>query len=644
MARMQRPFFFLLVLALLSPRAFSQSPSPFLGSETYLQKLIDQAQSRSLFNHPEWRLLGHYKKPRKYWQEALSEVDGADFFLSPEGKTSPRAELLATLKGFFEPVSWYKEERLHPQCHFMARRGWLVEQLNIDPARLKLLDCPFQTAWKRKLDADKITLIFAASYMNNPASMFGHTFLKFHKRGQNNENDLLNYGLNFAAFTGSDGGMAFMYKGLAGDYKGGFSLTPYYLKLLEYSNVEGRDIWEYELDLTPHEVDRLVDHLLELEQTYFDYFFFSENCSYQLLGLLDWARPSLHLQDYFFYEVIPADTVSLIARQPHLVSKVKYRPALELSLEARLRMLSDEERLLARKFFDHQDAGLFLKSIEGRSLQSRAALIDAALAFGAVKEFEDHNLWKDPLFRLQSARASLGIVPERLDIQSQTGPPHEAHPPARVGIGGGSQREEGGFADLGFRFAYHELTESDQGLHAGAQIQFLYFQGRYEFEQKRLSLTRFRLFDLVSLAPWGLYQKPLSWKAELGYENTFGEDMAHLAGGAGVSFHLLADKSLVLGVFAEGEADYNKDLPREHFLGLGPGAVLRWKAGDHLRFLLQSRELWDAGRAAWENESQADAAYNFNSLHQLSLRFKSKWDQNLHDNEVRLIWERFFLL
>ena len=37
----------------------------------------------------------------------------------------------------------------------------------------------------------------------------------------------------------------------------------------------------------------MLKHLWELQGIAFDYYYFDENCSWQLLGLLEVARPSL---------------------------------------------------------------------------------------------------------------------------------------------------------------------------------------------------------------------------------------------------------------------------------------------------------------------------------------------------------------
>ena len=74
-----------------------------------------------------------------------------------------------------------------------------------------------------------------------------------------------------------------------GGFPGRFYVMPYYVKVQEYSNIESRDLWEYELSLSPAQVQRLVMHAWETRTTEFDYLFLTRHCSYQLLTLLEVA-------------------------------------------------------------------------------------------------------------------------------------------------------------------------------------------------------------------------------------------------------------------------------------------------------------------------------------------------------------------
>src|SRR5262249_48813374 len=158
--------------------------------------------------------------------------------------------------------------------------------------------------WRSQMDPDSITLIFASYYLNNPASMYGHTFLRLNKKGRSDKDRLLDYVVNFAAVTDSNNGIMFAIRGLMGGYSGKFSTLPYYMKVQEYNNLESRDLWEYTLTFTPAELERLVRHLWEMGSAEMDYYFFNRNCSYQLLPLLEVARPSLHVADPFWFKTI----------------------------------------------------------------------------------------------------------------------------------------------------------------------------------------------------------------------------------------------------------------------------------------------------------------------------------------------------
>ncbi|MGT0149952.1 Lnb N-terminal periplasmic domain-containing protein [Vibrio metschnikovii] len=102
------------------------------------------------------------------------------------------------------------------------------------------------------------------------------------------------FAINFAAEPeGNDNPALYAMKGLFGFYPGRFTVMPYYRKVREYNDIESRDIWEYPLNLTEQEVERVLLHLWEMQLAEFDYYFLDENCSYQLLALLELARDDL---------------------------------------------------------------------------------------------------------------------------------------------------------------------------------------------------------------------------------------------------------------------------------------------------------------------------------------------------------------
>ncbi|HRY30545.1 MAG TPA: DUF4105 domain-containing protein, partial [Elusimicrobiota bacterium] len=278
----------LAALLLGAAAAVSAADVPALepAAADYLNELVDQARQRNLARDISWIRLLHYR--RSLLGGWKSQVDGDSFFLSPKGKTQPAGELEATLRAFFQPAP-ADPQTLHPQCQFPARYAWLKSQLRFDPARLPEIRNARFEEWHARIDPGSVTAVFASSYLNNPASMYGHTFLRVNQAGRKTDEPLTDYCINFAADTPERSGVIFAAKGLLGAYPGRFTTTPYYMKVQQYNNIESRDLWEYTLSLTPEQTDRLARHLWEFGSTYFDYYFLTENCSYQLLPLLEVA-------------------------------------------------------------------------------------------------------------------------------------------------------------------------------------------------------------------------------------------------------------------------------------------------------------------------------------------------------------------
>ncbi|MGZ9190552.1 MAG: DUF7843 domain-containing protein, partial [Nitrospira sp.] len=172
-------FFYLLsivhmLVALLT--AFLLTTSVEAGESTtpYLQELIQRAHEARLADQREWHLLLHYRA--NLFGGYTSEQDEPGFFMSPNGKTDPEAELAATVTQFFSP-DLVGRSKQPAQCAFVARYAWLKGQLSIDDSRLPPMKCERFEQWYAGFDAQSISLIFPAAFMNNPASMFGHTFL-----------------------------------------------------------------------------------------------------------------------------------------------------------------------------------------------------------------------------------------------------------------------------------------------------------------------------------------------------------------------------------------------------------------------------------------------------------------------------------
>lgn len=558
------------------------SPLPALGADpAYLAELVARAERLGLAQSRPWHALLHYS-PGRFGSAAASEADAPEFFLAPSGATDPAAELVATLNSFFAPADAVGRDGEHPQCTFRARYRWLQAQLDFASNRLPERPCPAFDTWRAAIAPSSVTLVFPEAYMNNPSSMFGHTLLRFDTFEAGQRRDLLAYASNFAAATADDGAVAFAWKGIFGYYPGFFSLMPYYEKVREYADWEQRDLWEYELDLTAAESERLLEHLWELRGINFFYYFFDENCSYRILRLLEVARPSLQLSQRFHAWAVPADTVRAVSRDAGLVRNVTFRPSATTELRHLADQLTPGQRRLALSLAagdlppDAAAVTILPEPTRARVLTVAHDILRHTFVAGAAARDPARSRARTLLLARSRINADASDVPPVPRPQQR---PDEGHATARLGVGTG-MRAARPYVEVGARPAFHDLLDPEGGYTAGAQIDFLHTTLRIYADDGQVRLQRLALLDIVSLAPRDDIFRPISWRFNTNVLSLLvpghGDSGVHrLAdryiwrshGGAGLAWH--APLGGLAYAFAEGTFDVGSELDQVHALGLG---------------------------------------------------------------------------
>ena len=614
--------------------------------DAYLAELIAHARDLDLSSDPQWRALMHYRDDR-FGTGVTSEADDPLFFNDPRGAVDPQGELEATLASFFaEDVSGAKEE--HPQCAFVARFHWLKEKLDFDAERLPRQPCERFWNWYRRINPAGVTLIFPTAYMNNPSSMFGHTLIRIDAPDQTEKTRLLAYAINYGAATGNDGGLLFAVKGLTGAYPGFYSISPYYKKVREYSDLENRDIWEYQLRLNPEEIRRLVMHVWELRGIHFDYYFFDENCSYELLTLLDVARPSLGLAEEFSVYVIPVDTIRVI-KERGLVEQVTFRPAASTRLRHGASSLASPLQPLA--------AGLAERTVALEDPRVTGLTgAEAAGVIGVSYDYLQYEYLAGRRTREDAAPLSLQLLQARSRIEGTVpgGPvptpqvrPDQGHPTALVEVAAGKESNRP-FLSLRARPAYHELLDSPDGYVDGAQINFLDLRLKYFTDNHRFVVDDATLVDILSLSPRDRFFHPTSWMMRAGWArlpttraaNT-GELTFQLQGGAGLT-RQPGQRSLLF-LLCKAALDANGDLGRGYAAGAGAegGLVLdftpAWRVGlrgDYLRFGI--------GETYRRRGIMLEQRFYLDSRHMLGFSLKSEQAGSETRRSGSLSWSYFF--
>lgn len=426
--------------------------------------------------------------------------------------------------------------------------------------------------------------------MNNPASMFGHTFLRIDHKGQTESTRILAYTINYAARVPPNAGIEYAVKGIFGGYHGFFSTVPYYMKVKEYRDIDNRDIWEYTLRFNREQIRKLLMHTWELGSGYFDYYFFKENCAYQILSLLEMADPTLHLTDQFVFWTIPVDTIRLVTSQNDLVDEVTFRPSRTTQIKRKRETLTSDEQDWLNLLI--QDASQAQKSgFQSLSKDRQAFLLDLAADYLQYKFFTRgrHTQDKQSLNRsLLIQRSALKIPSGDFFIKPFTESPENGHKPARASLGIG-WREDEIFEEVSIRAGYHDLLDPDPGYTPDSQIVLLAAAFRHYEKRDQYRLEQFTFADLISLSPIdSLFQTP-SWKFKVGMETVRTNKCTlcsngNFNGGVGASWETQLLRRELYFVFGEVDANVSGAFDEHHRVGGGvTGGVLtnlteKWKA------------------------------------------------------------------
>lgn len=584
--------------------------------------IIFSAQAGDFSRDAQWLALLHYQPQLTGAEE--STIDSPDFFLSPNGKYDSSAELQATID-LFENSGDIKKK-----CLFPARYKCLKEQGLIHK---EFPDCPEWQSFYDDIRPSGATLLFTNAYMNNPASLFGHTLLRIDTARKGTQ--LLAHGANYGAFTGEENGILFAVLGLTGGYYGGFTVKPYYDIINQYNNIENRDIWELNLNLSPDELDMLMAHLWELGQTRSRYYFFSENCSYMLLETLDAVRPELRLATQFPVQVIPLDTLKAVNSRAGLVKNINYRPSRQNKILHRFKQMDAGQRRVYHNIIKKQKF-----AYEDLTDAEKAGVLETAYQYVQYQYVAEKLELKD--YRKQS----FAILKERNRITANDSiseltegkNPLLSHASSRISFGAGV-RNGGGFQQFSARPAYTSLLDNSYGLLSGAEINFLDLTARHYDRGNKLVLQNLDIIGIRSLSPIDSMFTPVSYNVlfNIGREmNPETEDegyVLHLQAGGGGAYAL--SERLTAYMMINNHIAYGGFLPHNSWAGIGPEVGI-YGDFDNWRLLASAEKVFATSSFADKIKYKTGLSFDISKNTSLTLQYNFN-DNHGHDEEETLL-------
>ena len=515
------------VSGLLFFLCFSCIEKSFASStESCTSQVLTAIENKKLYKDPQWLRVLHFRRTFPIFQ---SQADGKYFFLSDKGMKDPEAEMKtlgkALCDGSLHATGRERIPQLAARCQFPVREKFLQQRLGFNKAPWPEIACPDLEQWRKRTDPGSLTLVFSSYYPNNPSSVFGHTLMRVNRKkvaGVLVDSPLLSQGINYAATSTTSNPVKYALWGLFGGFEGEFASMPYFYKVREYSDAESRDLWEYDLNLTQEELDLFVDHVWELGFTYFNYYYFNENCSYHLLTTLEAVMPQISPSEKIPFWVIPADTIKAVANTPGLVKKVNYRPSVYRQFIARYDGIRNDKKL--RKAFNQVTFHKNFDEVKSLDPMSQAMVMDASLDFWDFKHFKDlvdqqseESKYKQSLL---GYRAKLPTTPELTFPIDENLQPDKSHGSMRYGLFAGHENVDGGFAELDLKFALHDLLDDQRGLPDHAKIDFFRLRSRSFEGFKKTRIESFRFADVELLAPLNEFHYPMSWRFTFGATRT----------------------------------------------------------------------------------------------------------------------------
>ncbi|MFW1953060.1 DUF4105 domain-containing protein [Acinetobacter beijerinckii] len=593
--------------------------------ETDIQNYLQIAEQKQLQQDITWQRLMYGD------QSQNSEVAYDGYFYAKDGKNNLKGELEADVKALFINTA----ENQSIRCKFPARSRWLIQQLNIDTEKLPIVKCPEFDQWINQIKPHKATLIYATDFMGNPSSMFGHTLLRLDPKDQKQLN-LVSYAVNYAATVSGEDNWSYAWKGLTGQYPGEYSLMPYYRKVKEYGDFESRDLWEYELNLTPEETRFLVEHIWEMQHVSFPYYFVSDNCAYRLLGLIDLVRPNLDLKKQFNYAAIPIETLKVVDQQD-LVKEVVYRPALETQLLSQAKQHGTPLAKVAHQVA-FQDVEKAQPLLEKYNQHDQAKILEMAyddLYLQYISRQVDADFAQPQLRQLLAERSQIDVEKQRQEPERPKMQPVEGHHARNLSVNVGEVQGQK-FIELGHRQAYHDLIDPQGGYRLGTQLLFL--NGNIQYRDHEFKFEHLDLLTVNSYNPIQPFKSPITWGFNLGWKQealdhgNFSDDQQHGVVNLNMQVgYSLADYDRRHLCYAQMQSyiQGGRSLDKGWRVGVGPtvGCMNIWT--DKINSVVQIELPYWEDQSQWNLRVGSQLQYSLNSNNALRLN----WDFEQQDHK-----------
>jgi len=429
--------------------------------------LIELAKKLKLSQQPVWHKLIHYEEHALGKHQFVSAIHDEGFFNAIDGATNPAAELESTIRGLTQPPKMVGDDE-HTQCKFPARFHWLRKSLNISPESIPFVNCPKFHDWTLQNSITSVSIVYASGFLGNPASYYGHILLKLNSKKVNRHARLFDPSINYGAIVPSgENPFTYIFKGIFGGYDGRFSQADYYYHNHNYGELELRNLWEYEVNLTQTEIDLVVAHAWEVLGKQYKYYFFRKNCAYRLAEMLEIIDGVNIIPKNPFFTLPRALLQNIAQSKVHgkpLVRNVTFRASREARFYDKFNALIKSEKSVVKGALDKIKP---IGSSQYAALPSNSktnvveALIDY-YQFSKTAKWLPEKEADENYHAMIKERFKLPVSSNK-KLPSTNQPPHSGRKSSNIRVGFSSNNLLGDGLSLFLRPAYYDVLDATSG-------------------------------------------------------------------------------------------------------------------------------------------------------------------------------------
>jgi len=563
------------------------------------EALLKKADTLSLSQHPIWHKLLYYKEKPLFTSQIRSEIHDQSFFIANDGKTNPSGELEATLLGIFSPQT--ENTNNHPQCRFPARYIWLKKQLKLSDLVLPPVDCPDFNEWTFNSSVDSLSIVYASGYLGNPATYYGHTLLKLNSGKKRKKTKLLDQTVNYGVIVpDNEDPISYIIKSLFGGYDGGFSPASYHFHTLNYGEIELRNLWEYELNLSQTEVDFIVAHAWEVLGKKYTYYFFQKNCAYRLAELFEIIENM---------EVIPSNPIFTLPRtvlqkmaessrlDEPLIRSIKFYPSRQARLYNKFSALTPPEKQLVHNIAKNPE-NLDSELSKSLRLDSKYIILDTLLDYYQFAEKAEIL----PIDEIESYYQKVlikryALPPGEKPLRNpSTQAPHNGRKASQIRFGVAHNEDLGEGLSVLLRPTFYDVLDADSGHVSDSALAMGEMKLFIKDDQIKLRHLDFFKIKSVSHGITGLPgDNGGAWKIKLGaqQQNLSCLDCLALKFQGDYGFTLRPNSTVLGGFFIGGGAQDNRNNSGNLFVKASIFSHLQLTDDVKIRFLAEFPEQID---------------------------------------------------